>query len=146
MDKQERPGVEPAISKDKYSSPEPTQRSKQSQPPKPTKHTETDTPMRPKNTSKKIDEQKLYGPLVQPIDPNDPSGAGGGSGKKPNGSSIYPQIYGGDYNPTPGHKDSGGADSSNPPPYDYVPAAEFPAGPLSPMPFLNDFSKILKYN
>jgi len=114
------------------------------------KHTETDTPIRPANTSKKIKEQKIIGPRAQPVDPNDPSGSGGSNGKKPSSSGVYPEIYGGEYNPVPGHRDSKGEgepeDSSNPPPYDYVPAAEFPAGPVSPMPYLNDFSKILNYN
>jgi hypothetical protein len=118
------------------------------------KHTETDTPIRPANTSKKIKEQKIMGPRAQPVDPNDPSGSGGSNGKKPSSSGVYPEIYGGEYNPVPGHKDSkssvnpvtGEISSSDPPPYDYVPAAEFPAGPSSPMPYLNDFSNILNYN
>jgi hypothetical protein len=109
MDNQERPGMEPAISKAKYSSPEPTQHSKEKQPSKPTKHTETDHHMRPASTSKKVNEKQIFGPRAQPIDPNDPAGGGGGSGKRPSGYGVFPEIYGGNYNLTPGHKDAGGS-------------------------------------
>jgi hypothetical protein len=55
----------------------------------------------------------------------------------------YPQVYGPDVKTVPGHKDQH-QDSSRPEPYDFVPAAEFPKGPVAPSPFLTDFSKIMK--
>ena len=92
----------------------------------------------------KVDGQAIYGPTAPKLDPNAPEPGSGGGGK--NGSGVYPDIYGPEALTPPGHSDitGQGGDSSNPPPYDYVPAAEFPAGPLQPEPYLNDFSKILK--
>jgi hypothetical protein len=97
------------------------------------------------NTPSKEHGEKIYGPRAPKLDPNQPDPSGG-SGK--NGSGVYPDIYGPDSLLPPGHKDKGihGESSSDPPPYDYVPAAEFPAGPAEAAPYLNDFSKILKYN
>jgi hypothetical protein len=85
--------------------------------------------------------QPIWGPKAPEIDPNQPRPSDSGNGKHKSG--IYPNIYGPDSLEAPGSKDMGG-DSSNPPPADYVPAAEFPAGPLYPSPYLNDFSKMLK--
>jgi hypothetical protein len=112
------------------------------------KPTVWDMAITPKSTKKKADssDNQIYGPRVTPLDPNEPapsmpaSGAGDGSGK-----SEYPKIYGPEELKEPGHKDSDKATSSSLPlPYDYVPAAEFPAGPSEPAPFLSDFSRILK--
>jgi hypothetical protein len=112
------------------------------------KPTVWDMALKPTSTHKKADSpnKPIYGPRVPPVDPNEPapsmpaSGAGNGSG-----TSIYPQIYGPEEVKPPGHKDSAhNASSDMPLPYDYVPAAEFPAGPAEPAPFLSDFSKILK--
>ena len=97
---------------------------------------------------KKQSENEIMGPKAQPIDPNEPKPSDGGNGK--NGSGVYPEIYGPDFTGAPGHKDTTikgqGGESDSPPDYDYVPAAEFPAGPSQPEPYLNDFSNILKYN
>jgi hypothetical protein len=110
---------------------------------------------RPKHPDvKKPQGEQIYGPRAPKLDPNQPDPSGG-SGK--NGSGVYPDIYGPESLLPPGHKDkilpgessSDGikaGSSSDPPPYDYVPAAEFPAGPAEAAPYLNDFSKILKYN
>jgi hypothetical protein len=95
----------------------------------------------------KVDGQAIYGPTAPKLDPHAPEPGSGGGGK--NGSGVYPDIYGPESITAPGQGGTlpgqgEGGDSSNPPPYDYVPAAEFPAGPLQPEPYLNDFSKILK--
>lgn len=85
--------------------------------------------------------QEIWGPRAPKLDPNQPRPSDSGNGK--NKSGVYPDIYGPEMLEPPGHADKGG-DSSDPPPYDYIPAAEFPAGPLQPSPYLNDFSKMLK--
>jgi hypothetical protein len=84
--------------------------------------------------------EQIWGPRAPKLDPNQPRPSDSGNGKH---GGIYPYIYGPDSLDPPGSKDKGG-DSSNPPPFDFIPAAEFPAGPLQPSPYLNDFSKILK--
>lgn len=81
--------------------------------------------------------EPIRGPKVPPRG-NDPEPSGGSGGK--HGAGIYPDMYGPEVLQAPGHKD-GSFDLSQ---YDFVPAAEFPAGPLYPSPYLNDFSKILK--
>ena len=86
-----------------------------------------------------IDGKEIWGPLAPKFDPNQPRPSDSGNGK--HGSGVYPHIYGPDTLEPPGSKDKGDIDM---PDYDYVPAAEFPAGPLQPSPYLNDFSKILK--
>jgi hypothetical protein len=85
--------------------------------------------------------QEIWGPRAPKLDPNQPRPSDSGNGK--HGSGVYPHIYGPESLEAPGSKDNGG-DSSDPPPFDFVPAAEFPAGPLQPSPYLNDFSKMLK--
>ena len=95
------------------------------------------------NPERKPNNGEIFGPLVQPIDPNAPTGL---STTKDGSTATYPIIYGPEHSLAPGQKDTGFSDSSEPPPYDYVPAAEFPAGPLAPSGYLNDFSKILHYN
>lgn len=84
--------------------------------------------------------EEIWGPRAPKLYPNQPRPSDSGNGKH---GGVYPHIYGPDSLEPPGSKDAGG-DSSNPPPFDFVPAAEFPAGPLQPSPYLNDFSKILK--
>ena len=105
-------------------------------------------PLQPTTTvpaPKKIKEhghgKEIRGPKTSEIDPNEPV-PGGDSGNGKHGSGIYPHIYGPDTVEAPGKKDT--EDSSEPGMFDFVPAAEFPAGPLQPSPYLNDFSKILK--
>jgi hypothetical protein len=94
----------------------------------------------PKQRDTKQDGQEIWGPRAPKLDPNQPRPSDSGNGKH---GGIYPHIYGPDSLDAPGSKDKGG-DSSDPPPFDFIPAAEFPAGPLQPSPYLNDFSKILK--
>lgn len=84
--------------------------------------------------------EEIWGPRAPKLDPNQPRPSDSGNGKH---GGVYPHIYGPDSLDPPGSKDAGG-DSSNPPPFDFIPAAEFPAGPLQPSPYLNDFSKMLK--
>jgi hypothetical protein len=84
--------------------------------------------------------EQIWGPRAPKLDPNQPRPTDSGNGSK-HGSGVYPNIYGPDSLDPPG---GNGGDSSDPPPFDFVPAAEFPAGPLYPSPYLNDFSKILK--
>jgi hypothetical protein len=88
-----------------------------------------------------IAKEEIFGPLVQPIDPNAPSGL---TDKSQDSSAIFPEIYGPEFKLPPGMKDY--EDSGDPPPYDYLPGGEFPPGPIAPSPYLNDFSKILNYN
>jgi hypothetical protein len=85
--------------------------------------------------------KEIRGPKTSEIDPNEPV-PGGDSGNGKHGSGVYPHIYGPDMLEVPGKKDT--EDSSEPGMFDFIPAAEFPAGPLQPSPYLNDFSKILK--
>lgn len=101
----------------------------------------TPTPVPNPAQESKSSGQEIWGPRAPKLDPNQPRPSDSGNGK--NKSGVYPDIYGPEMLEVPGHADKGG-DSSNPPPYDYVPAAEFPAGPLQPSPYLNDFSKMLK--
>ena len=86
-----------------------------------------------------LDGKEIWGPLAPKFDPNQPRPSDSGNGK--HSSGVYPHIYGPDTLEPPGSKDKGDIDM---PDYDYLPAAEFPAGPLQPSPYLNDFSKILK--
>ena len=99
--------------------------------PKPTPHRPAEQP---------LEGKEIWGPLAPKLDPNQPSPSDSGNGK--HGSGVYPHIYGPDFLDAPGSKDN--EDQINIPEYDYLPAAEFPAGPLQPSPYLNDFSKILK--
>jgi len=105
--------------------------------------------------SEKKDPESLYekqikGPKAPELskddkDKPDPANQGG------KGSGVYPEIYGPESLLVPGHKDDKSKNkrmfeesSDEPPPYDFVPAADFPKGPDAPAPFLNDFSKIMK--
>jgi hypothetical protein len=98
-------------------------------------------PSRPVPVPKKEETgEQIWGPRAPKFDPNQPRPSDSGNGKH---GGEYPHIYGPDSLDPPGSKAMGG-DSSNPPPFDFLPAAEFPAGPLQPSPYLNDFSKILK--
>lgn len=84
--------------------------------------------------------EQIWGPRAPQLDPNQPRPTDSGNGSK-HGTGVYPNIYGPDSLDPPG---GNGGDSSDPPPFDFIPAAEFPAGPLQPSPYLNDFSRILK--
>ena len=99
--------------------------------PKPTPHHPAEQP---------LEGKEIWGPLAPKLDPNQPSPSDSGNGK--HGSGVYPHIYGPDLLDAPGSKDK--EDKIDIPEYDYLPAAEFPAGPLQPSPYLNDFSSILK--
>jgi hypothetical protein len=87
----------------------------------------------------------IYGPRAPPLDPNDPIPAS--DANTSGGSMVYPDIYGPELTAASGGskqiKQGAVSNSSEPPDYDFVPAAEFPAGPSEPAPYLNDFSKIL---
>lgn len=89
-----------------------------------------------------LEGKEIWGPLAPELDPNQPRPSDSGNGK--HGSGVYPHIYGPDTIEGPGSKDKDNNNNIDIPDYDYVPAAEFPAGPLHPSPYLNDFSKILK--
>jgi len=113
-------------------------------PKKPVSHRVSKPPSRPHPVPKHKDVEQsgeeIWGPRAPKLDPNQPRPSDSGNGKH---GGVYPHIYGPDSLDPPGGKDAGG-DSSNPPPFDFLPAAEFPAGPLQPSPYLNDFSKMLK--
>jgi hypothetical protein len=96
-----------------------------------------------KSTHKKADpNHQIMGPMIPPVDPNAPEPT---SGNGKNGSGVYPSIYGPESLAAPGSKDSKHSEEgSGTPPYQMMPTAEFPAGPAEPMPFLTDFSKILR--
>ena len=96
--------------------------------------------MNPKK--KDAPEEKLRGPKTQPLSEEDKQPKATHSSSKTK-AEDYPQVYGPDVKTVPGHKDQH-QDSSRPEPYDFVPAAEFPKGPVAPSPFLTDFSKIMK--
>ena len=81
----------------------------------------------------------IRGPTAPPLDKNQPS-PGDNDSKIKQGSGVYPDIYGPDLLQVPGGDDQMTILQQN----DFVPAAEFPAGPLFPSPYLNDFSKMLK--
>jgi len=93
----------------------------------------------PKESPKKSKEG-IWGPKAPELDKSQPRPKDSSDSSK-TGSGVYPDIYGPEQLNIPG---SGEQDSSDPSYYDYVPAAEFPSGPLFPSPYLNDFSKILK--
>ena len=95
------------------------------------------------NKSKeKPQEQGIKGPTTTEKGNPDPDSGKDSKSKGPK-TGVYPDIYGPEVLVAPGHKDQH-QDSHNPEPYDYLPAAEFPAGPNAPSPFLTDFSKLLK--
>jgi hypothetical protein len=101
------------------------------------------TPLKPTQVpTKSIDTsgREIRGPKAPMIDYNEPKPTDSNNNSK--NSGVYPHIYGPEMLEVPGNADGG--DSSNPPAFDYVPAAEFPAGPFQPSPYLNDFSKMLK--
>jgi len=80
-------------------------------------------------------DNQLRGPKVPPLaDPSkDPKAINSENNKY--AGHDYPELQG----PQALAKDK----EFDPTQYDYVPAAEFPQGPASPSPYLNDFSKIL---
>ena len=106
----------------------------------------------PEDTKEKIKSRSgrgsmIYGPRAPAVDPNEPIPT-----SDPNtsgGTMVYPDIYGPEVIGASGSTrskttlQSKTVGSSEPPDYDFVPAAEFPAGPSEPAPYLNDFSKIL---
>jgi hypothetical protein len=92
------------------------------------------------NHHKKVQQQEIKGPTT--TEKGNPDPDSGDSKSKGPKTGVYPDIYGPEILLAPGHKDHQG--SHNPEPYDFLPAAEFPAGPNAPSPFLTDFSKLLK--
>lgn len=89
---------------------------------------------KPKSTHKKALGQAIYGPEVPEVDTSEPNPSKVPKGNKPSPGAEYPLIYGPESLKAPGEYDRK---------YDYEPAAEFPAGPEEPEPYLNDFSAIL---
>jgi hypothetical protein len=94
------------------------------------------------NHDKKVQQQQIKGPTA--TEKGNPDPDSGDSKSKGPKTGVYPDIYGPEVLLAPGHKDDGSQGSHNPEPYDFLPAAEFPAGPNAPSPFLTDFSKLLK--
>jgi len=93
---------------------------------------------KPESTST---ETKLKGPQTSVLSESD---------KKEDPKAVaqsktvdYPDVYGPEINLVPGHKDSTQSHSDKPEPYDFIPAADFPKGPIAPSPFLTNFSKIM---
>lgn len=86
--------------------------------------------MTPQSTHKKALGQAIRGPEVPEVDTSQPDPSKVPKGNKPSAGAEYPLIYGPDSLKPPGQRD-------------YEPAAEFPAGPEAPEPYLNDFSAIL---
>ena len=109
------------------------------------KATTWDSVHKPKSKESKSNvKEPIRGPKTTKPEPHtepepEPEPENGGKGK-----SVYPDIYGPDITTAPGNNNLLFQDSSNPSPVDFIPAREFPSGPMSPSPFLNDFSKIMK--
>jgi hypothetical protein len=93
-----------------------------------------------KEEKEKPKDLEIKGPTTTEKGNPDPDSGGDSKSKGPK-TGVYPDIYGPEVLVAPGHKDQS---SDNPEPYDFLPAAEFPAGPNAPSPFLTDFSKLLK--
>jgi hypothetical protein len=125
--------MDKAVQNPSYSSPPPAPEKKTKVPVQPSKPQPA-----PKHKHQHESGQPIQGPRAQKLDPNEPQPSDSGNGK--HGGGVYPHIYGPDSLDAPGSKDPGGNSSE----FDYLPAAEFPAGPLQPSPYLNDFSKMLK--
>ena len=87
------------------------------------------------NNKSKLAEQTIRGPKVPPIDPNQ----AGKSALDPDAgktSAVYPEIFGPDSTNAPGHLDSTNTTS---------PIIASPKkSDISPSPYLNDFSKLMK--
>jgi hypothetical protein len=92
-----------------------------------------------------LQKEEIMGPTTPDKGSSHPDPDSGNPNSKPKvpKTGVYPDIYGPEVLLVPGHKDQH-QDSHNPEPYDFVPAAEFPAGPNAPSPFLTDFSRLLK--
>ena len=82
----------------------------------------------------------IWGPRAPKLDSSQPRP--GETGRDKHQTGVYPNIYGPELLNEPGKKSY--EDSSTPAEMSYTPVAEFPAGPLRPSPYLNDFSKFLK--
>jgi len=93
---------------------------------------DTKTALQPQSTQKKSVNTQIMGPTIPESEANAPKPTLSPTGK--NGSGVYPNIYGPELLISPGSKLED----------DFVPAAEFPAGPEQPQPYLNDFSRMLK--
>ena len=101
---------------------------------------DTKTALQPQSTQKKSVNTQIMGPTIPESEANAPKPTLAPTGK--NGSGVYPHIYGPELLIAPGTKDS---EHSQPKiEDDFIPAAEFPAGPEEPQPYLNDFSRMLK--
>jgi len=101
----------------------------------------------PEDTKEKLKARsgkQVFGPRVpesEMPDPNAPKPKDADTDKM-----TYPDIYGPERLEASGSSKSNkkAGDSNEPSNYDFVPAAEFPAGPSEPAPFLGDFSSFLK--
>ena len=85
-----------------------------------------------------LTNRQLYGPEVLPPPKEQPRPAGH-KNTKHNGTGpalVYPNVLGPEQLKVPGQRQN---DT-----FDFYPAAEFPAGPAEPEPYLTDFSKLLK--
>ena len=87
---------------------------------------------------KELDRQ-VKGPKVPPVAVDTSKDPKGIENSRLSGYD-YPELYGPQDLVTDFNKDKEFEQAH----YDYMPAAEFHAGPISPLPYLNDFSKILK--
>jgi len=87
-------------------------------------------------------KEGIWGPRAPKLDTTSSQPRPGETGREKHQSGVYPNIYGPELLKEPGK--SMFEDSSSPAEINYRPVAEFPAGPLRPSPYLNDFSKILK--
>lgn len=102
----------------------------------------------PEDTKEKLKSRsgkgtEVYGPQIPESEANHPLPV---LTETKNKGMTYPDIYGPEVITSSGHKSQGNNTQNvlNLPEYDIQPASEFPAGPSEPLPYLNDFSKILK--
>lgn len=101
-----------------------------------------------KSTHKKAGNgQQIYGPEVPAPGKDEPEPAPPTKGNGTQVEYVYPTVLGPEQRKLPLR-----ANAETSPVSDdalgesYVPANEFPAGPAEPMPYLNNFSKILNDN
>ena len=97
-----------------------------------------------KSTHKKADTgEQIYGPEIPAPGKDEPQPAP----IKDHGTEVkyvYPTVLGPEQKKAPRQASTDSSTPLDEP--SYTPAAEFPAGPAEPMPFLTDFSKILNDN
>jgi hypothetical protein len=93
----------------------------------------------PQSTHQKADQtgDQVYGPKIPDPSKDEPKPAPPAKGHGTDVDYVYPTVLG------PEQLKALNNPSETTQEYDFMPAAEFPAGPSEPMPFLSDFSKIL---